>query len=104
MQTHSHRRDRPVYVVVSADRVAAEETAARLSRNGAVAYPAHGVEGCLRMATSIGPDVVVLDPALPGRLERLLRAHPVSANARIISLREAAEIQPDLSTILLPAA
>lgn len=40
-------------------------------------------DACLRMATSIGPDVIILDPRVPDRLVRLLRAHPVSATARI---------------------
>jgi hypothetical protein len=39
------------------------------------------------VSTSIGPDVVLLDPALgTGRIEKLLQAHPVSARAQILHL------------------
>jgi hypothetical protein len=35
------------------------------------------------MATSVGPDVIVLDRHVPARLLRLLKAHPISSSARI---------------------
>jgi hypothetical protein len=35
------------------------------------------------------PDVVLLDPRLPHRLEKLLRAHPSSAAAQILHLTQA---------------
>ena len=51
----------------------------------------HSAAGCLRVATSIGPDVVLLDPALrTARVEQLLRAHPVSARAQVLHLDAAA--------------
>jgi hypothetical protein len=37
----------------------------------------------------VGPDVVLLDSNLSPRLERLLRAHPVSRDATIVRLPEA---------------
>lgn len=73
-------------VVASATRAFAEDVAARLRRDGSVVYVTHSAEGCLRVATNISPDIVVLDPALPRRLERLLRAHPASAGAQILHL------------------
>jgi len=90
-ELHSRSRDVPrrdvlLIVVASATAAFAEETAARLRRDGSVVYVAHSAEGCLRVATSISPDIVVLDPALPRRLERLLRAHPASARAQILHL------------------
>jgi hypothetical protein len=62
----------------------------RLRNAGNVVYVAHSPEGCLRVATSVGPDVVLLDPAFPARLESLLRAHPVSARAQILHLEPSA--------------
>ena len=68
----------------------ADSVAAQLRREGNVVYVTHGAEGCLRVATSVATDVVLLDPALPDRLERLLKAHPLSAHARILHLSETA--------------
>ena len=76
----------PLIVVASAASALAESVAAQLRREGSVVYVAHSAEGCLRVATSIGPDLVLLDPALPERLERLLKAHPTSAGAQIMHL------------------
>ena len=53
----------------------------RLRQAGLVVYVTHDVHGCLRVATSVAPDVIVLDPRLPRRLARLLRAHPASGGA-----------------------
>jgi DNA-binding response OmpR family regulator len=77
-------RSIPLIVVASTSAVLAENVAANLRRDGSVVYVAHSAEGCLRVATSVGPDMVVLDRALPPRLERLLHAHPASAKARIM--------------------
>jgi hypothetical protein len=80
------RRDVLLIVVASASAAVAEDVAARLRQDGSVVYVTHSGAGCLRVATSISPDVVILDPALSGRLEGLLRAHPSSASAQIIHL------------------
>ena len=85
-----HHRRVPLIVVASTAPAQAEDVAAALRREGNVVYVAHSADGCLRVATSIGPDVVLLDPRLPPRLEQLLRAHPVSAGAQILHLAEAA--------------
>jgi DNA-binding response OmpR family regulator len=82
-------RRQPVILVASARQGVADEVVARLRSDGATAYAAHSAHGCLRVATSIGPDIVLLDPALPGRLEQLLHAHPVSARAQVLHLSEA---------------
>jgi hypothetical protein len=87
-------RRRPLIIVASAQAATADEIARRLRRGGSVAYATHSVEGCLRVATSVGPDIVLLDPALPDRLERLLRAHPVSSHAQLLHL------SPELPTTL----
>jgi DNA-binding response OmpR family regulator len=95
--------DRPKIVLVASnddpDRV--DEIVARLRRAGVAAYAAHSSGGCLRVATSIGPDLVLLDPSLPKRVERLLRAHPTSAKARILRLSEDSlrEASPSLGPV-----
>ena len=81
-------RHTPLVVVASAQATLADELTQRLRSTGLVAYATHSVEGCLRVATSVGPDIVLLDPALPARLERLLRAHPVSAGAKLLHLAD----------------
>lgn len=80
-------RGRLLIVVASESAQVAEDIAARLRRAGRVVYVTHSAEGCLRVATSVGPDVVLLDPRLrTPRIEQLLHAHPVSARARIMHL------------------
>ena len=78
-------RRQPLVVVASATSGAAERIAARFRRDGALAYATHSAQGCLRVATSVRPDVVLIDPALQARgwLMRLLRAHPSSAHAAL---------------------
>jgi DNA-binding response OmpR family regulator len=79
----------PLIVVASALPGAADQVAEHLRQEGAVAYATHSAEGCLRVATSIAPDIILIDPALPERLERLLRAHPKSAHAQLVHLTDA---------------
>jgi DNA-binding response OmpR family regulator len=76
----------PIIVVASEREDTADEVARRLRREGAVVLATHSMHGCLRVATSVRPDIVVLDAHLPPRLERLLRAHPTSAGARLFHL------------------
>jgi DNA-binding response OmpR family regulator len=82
-------RSVPLIVVASTSAAFAEDIASRLRRDGSLVYVAHSLQGCLRVATSVGPDVVVLDSALPPRLEQLLQAHPTSARATILHLDRA---------------
>lgn len=85
----------PLIVIASPGGYAADQIATRLRRDGAVVYATHSFGGCLRVATSVGPDLVLIDPVLPKRLVHLLRAHPVSARARIVEL--SATVMADLS-------
>ena len=78
----------PLVVIGSLSAAMAESVAQQLRRDGSVVYVTHSAEGCLRVATSVAPDLVLLDPAFPGRLEKLLKAHPSSAGARILHLSE----------------
>jgi CheY-like chemotaxis protein len=79
----------PLIVVASPSAGVADEIAHRLKQDGAIAYATHSAQGCLRVATSVHPDIVLLDPALPSRLQRLLKAHPASAQARVLRLTRA---------------
>jgi CheY-like chemotaxis protein len=80
----NERRQTPLIVVASDNGAAAEALVAQLRSEGAVAYATRGAQGCLRMATSIAPDYVLLDAALPPRVEKLLKAHPASASADVM--------------------
>jgi DNA-binding response OmpR family regulator len=82
-----------VILVASARGNRADEIARRLRRDGVVVLAAHSFEGCLRVATSVGPDLVVLDTDLPSRLEKLLRAHPRSARARVVHLSQTTDVR-----------
>jgi hypothetical protein len=83
--------DHPKIVLVASNEPRrVDEIVARLRQTGVTAYAAHSSGGCLRVATSIGPDLVLLDPSLPRRVEQLLKAHPTSARARVLRLSEAA--------------
>ncbi len=78
-------------VVASASAALADAIASQLRRAGNVVYVAHSAEGCLRVACSVGPDVVLFDPALANisRYERLIKAHPMCAGTQVLHLSEA---------------
>ena len=96
-------RNIPLIVVASTSATLAENVAASLRRDGSVVYVTHSAEGCLRVATSVAPDMVVLDPAMPRRLENLLHAHPASAKARILHMTSQPTV-PRLAEPILHAA
>ncbi len=80
----------PRMIVVASEQPGlADAIAARLQHGGAIAYATHSAGGCLRVATSVAADVILLDPKLPARLERLLHAHPTSAHAHVLHLSAA---------------
>jgi DNA-binding response OmpR family regulator len=78
----------PLIVIGSVSSALADRVAQQLRRDGNVVYVTHSAEGCLRVATSVRADVILLDPSFPSRLEKLLRAHPSSKAARILHLTE----------------
>jgi len=95
------RRSRPLIVVASGSSAIAAHVAARLRREGNAVCIAHSADGCLRVATSVGPDLVLLDPALhTRRLEQLLRAHPTSARAQILHLTESTSVPRAIPSFL----
>ncbi|HYW90424.1 MAG TPA: BTAD domain-containing putative transcriptional regulator [Chloroflexota bacterium] len=81
------RRVTPLAVVCTPD-AHAEELVERLRHEGMVVCLTNDFHGCLRVATSVGPDVILIDPRMPRRLEQLLRAHPTSGSASIRWLTE----------------
>jgi DNA-binding response OmpR family regulator len=83
------KRSVPLIVVATTSASLAEQVAAPLRRDGSIVYVTHSLHGCLRVATSVAPDLVLLDPEFPPRLEELLHAHPVSARATVLHLAEA---------------
>ncbi len=84
------RRAVPLVVVASPSAAVVAQVAAQLRADGNVVYVAHSAEGCLRVATSTGPDMVLLDPSFPARIEKLIKAHPSCANAQVLHLSESA--------------
>lgn len=81
-------RHTPVVIVASADATRAERLASQLRADGRVAYATHTAGGCLRVATAVGPDLVLLDPAMPGRVTSLLKAHPATAHTAVMRLAD----------------
>lgn len=80
----------PLILVASASSAVADSLAAQLRSEGNVVYVAHSADGCLRVAASVGPDVILMDPALPkaDRFERLIKAHPMCAGTQVLHLSE----------------
>jgi DNA-binding SARP family transcriptional activator len=81
------RRAAPL-AVVCAPELHAAGAVDRLREEGMVVCVTQDLNGCLRVATAVGPDVVLIDPRIPRRLEQLLRAHPTSSSASIRWLSE----------------
>jgi hypothetical protein len=79
-------RQVPLVVVGCASAAMANSAAAQLRRQGNVVYVTHSADGCLRVAVSVEPDMILLDSAFPGRVEKLLKAHPASAHAQVFHL------------------
>jgi hypothetical protein len=81
----------PLIVIACAADAFADAVASQLRREGNVVYVTHSADGCLRVACSVGPDVVLVDPALGNvdRYERLIRAHPMCADTQVLHLSEA---------------
>jgi CheY-like chemotaxis protein len=94
----------PLVIIASLSASMADSIAGQLRSEGNVVYVTHSADGCLRVATSTHPDVVLLDPGLPnrGRLEKLLKAHPFSAGAQILHMSES--MQPSFRLRRAPAA
>jgi anthranilate phosphoribosyltransferase len=76
----------PLVVVGCTSAALADSVAVQLRRQGDVVYVTHSADGCLRVAISVEPDMILLDSEFPGRVEKLLKAHPASTRAQIFHL------------------
>jgi hypothetical protein len=76
-------REVPLVILGVVERHTAEPLATLLRQEGMVVAVAVGERGCLRVATAVDPDVILIDPRLPRALVSLLRAHPLSRHAHI---------------------
>jgi hypothetical protein len=81
------RRATPVAVLCTPD-LNANGLIDRLRQEGMLVCLTLDMHACMRIATSVGPDVVVIDPRIPRRLEQLLRAHPACSGTSIRWLSE----------------
>jgi hypothetical protein len=94
---------RPLVLIASEDGELVRALVARLAVSALTVIGARSSDGCVRVATAIGPDVILLDAALPHSVEGVLRAHPVSAPARIhrLSAQALAGLRDDPLGLLL---
>ena len=83
------RRARSIVLVASPDHALADRLVADVARSGAVACRARSAAGCLRVATAVGPDLVLLDASLSRRLEGMLQSHPATAATAIVRVSPA---------------
>jgi CheY-like chemotaxis protein len=74
-------------LVASPDAALIDQISERVRKAGDVACCARSAAGCLRVATAIAPDLVLLDAAFPHSLEGMLRSHPSTAAAQVLRLR-----------------
>jgi hypothetical protein len=96
------KRSVPLIVVASTSTALADDVAVRLRQDGSLVYVTHSLQGCLRVATSVAPDVVLVDPAFSPRLDKLLHAHPTSSRAQILHISQ--EVVPRPTSAVLHAA
>jgi hypothetical protein len=82
------RRNRPLVLVLGVDASSTACATQFWHDQGAVVMHTRDNGGCLRVATAVGPDIIVVDNTASSRLLKLLAAHPVSARARIQWLPE----------------
>jgi hypothetical protein len=76
------QRQTPLIVVAGPEGTAALVKCVRAQR--ALVYLTCSPEGCLRVATSVRSDVILLPRDFPRRIVRLLQQHPTSAGARMV--------------------
>jgi len=76
-------REIPLVLLGGTDPVALQLLARTMRQEGMGVAGALGDRACLRVASALRPDIILLDPRLPGALLNLLRAHPLSKSAQI---------------------
>jgi CheY-like chemotaxis protein len=80
------RRSPRLVLVASPNAALIDQISERVRKAGCVACCARSAAGCLRVATAVAPDVVLLDAAFPQAFERMLRSHPSTAAAEVLRL------------------
>lgn len=73
----------PLVLLGVTDHAAVEPLATMLGREGMGVAVAQGDRACLRVASAVRPDIILLDPRLPRALLSLLRGHPLLRCAQI---------------------
>lgn len=76
-------REVPLVLLGGTDPAALQRLALLMRQEGMGVALALGERGCLRVATALSPDIILLDPRLPRALLNLLRAHPLAKHADI---------------------
>jgi DNA-binding SARP family transcriptional activator len=99
----SAARGEPPFALVCTPESNASDLVGRLRGEGMLVCVTNDVQSCLRVATSVRPDVVLIDPRLPRRLAQLLRAHPVSSHASIQCIGEAISTSSSAGTEMAAA-
>jgi hypothetical protein len=73
----------PLVLLGVSDDAALEPVATLLGCEGMGLVVALGESACLRVASAVRPDVILLDPRLPRALLSLLRGHPLLRSTQI---------------------
>lgn len=97
-------RARPLVLVATPDTDFGERLVRDVRGAGSVACLARSAEGCLRVATSVGPDVVLLDARLPDRLRGMLRSHPATAGSAIVRVSDGETTWSECVAVPRPAS
>jgi DNA-binding response OmpR family regulator len=82
-EQHTSRREVPLVMLGGTDPQAVKTVARVMQQEGMGVAGALGDKACLRVASALAPDIILLDPRLPRALLSLLRAHPMSRSAQI---------------------
>lgn len=76
-------REIPLVLLGGTDPLALKSVARVMRQEGMGVAEALGDQACLRVATALSPDIILLDPRLSRSLLSLLQAHPLSKSAHI---------------------
>jgi CheY-like chemotaxis protein len=81
-------RSRLLVLVATPDPDVAQHLVEEIHGCGFVACVARSAAGCLRVATAVGPDLVLLDARLPRHLEGILSSYPATATSQVMRVVE----------------
>jgi hypothetical protein len=75
----ANRRNHPLVLVLGLEPASTARVIDLSRGQGAVVARVRDDAGCLRVATAVGPDIILVDTTASSRLLKLLAAHPASA-------------------------